>query len=220
MPANDWQRERLLIAHPWPRVLAEHDLRYWANSGLPRPSIRKLSETWGWSNSRAGRLVPSAGLSPLPLVTPVTHELLVQRAVLWLRKPMRCPVVFAEITTAACMTPDAIGWRYGSQCILVECKRTRSDFRADAKKMHKRFGATPGHLRFYMTPAGLLRPEQIPADWGLVEVDGKRFSVVVDAPIVQSCFETERAILASAARRFMGDRYDWDAAAARFRRRT
>ncbi len=34
-----------------------------------------------------------------------------------------------------------------------------------------------GQIRYYMTPPGLLKPEEVPGAWGLLEVHGSKVSV-------------------------------------------
>ena len=126
----------------------------------------------------------------------LTHTELVARAARWLRysariqdswtgnpngeRQVRCGVVFAEMVSAAGETPDAIGWFNCGQCsILMECKVSRSDFFADQKKSFRRwpqYGV--GRYRYYMTPPGLLKVEEVPDKWGLLEANGCQVRVV------------------------------------------
>jgi hypothetical protein len=66
--------------------------------------------------------------------------------------------------------PDAIGWKRACHSVLIECKVTRSDFLADRGKP---FRLKPeqgvGCERFYLAPAGLIRIEELPTGWGLLE---------------------------------------------------
>ena len=59
--AADWAVARLHIVGPWPRVLIEMDLSYWADpiscDSRKRPSVRVLSALWGISKSHAGRIL-------------------------------------------------------------------------------------------------------------------------------------------------------------------
>jgi hypothetical protein len=63
--------------------------------------------------------------------------------------------------------------------VLVECKVTRADFLADRGKP---FRAKPeqgvGSERFYLTPPALLKSEELPAGWGLLELRRGRVEVV------------------------------------------
>jgi len=99
----------------------------------------------------------------------MTHTELVNRAARWLRNTKRCGVVVTEEYSMAWSIPDAMGWKsYASY--LIECKVTRGDFLADRKKPHR---ANPdlgmGDQRYYMTPPGLVSPDELPKHWGLLE---------------------------------------------------
>jgi hypothetical protein len=89
--------------------------------------------------------------------------------------------------------PDAIGWLRSGVSLLIECKASRSDFLSDAAKPSRKSNninnrpdsgpAAPeapikpprkteglGAYRFYLTLSGLLEPEKLPEDWGLLEL--------------------------------------------------
>lgn len=101
------------------------------------------------------------------------HAELCARAVRWLRKSAGCGVALSEMVSVAGEIPDAIGWRSGFS-VLIEAKTSRADFFADRKKIWRRDPeAGMGDWRFFITPAGLLLPAEIPDGWGLLEVDGK-----------------------------------------------
>src|SRR6201993_3826884 len=99
----------------------------------------------------------------------MTHGQLVEKAVRWLRS-YRCGVVLSEQACVSGEMPDAIGWKQASHSVLVECKVARSDFLADREKP---FRLKPekgvGSERFYMTPPGMVKMEELPAGWGLLE---------------------------------------------------
>lgn len=99
---------------------------------------------------------------------PVTHEQLVKAGKLWLLNTQRCRVVAAEMSTAIGETPDVVGFT-NTHSRLIECKTSRGDFRADAKKIHHRADMGIGRLRWYMTPKDLVRPDEVPEGWGLLE---------------------------------------------------
>jgi hypothetical protein len=103
----------------------------------------------------------------------MTHEKLVRTAVAWLRS-YGCGVVLSEQCCASGETPDAIGWKRGCHSVIVECKISRADFFIDREKPFRRKPEKGmGCERFYLTPAGLLQPEELPAGWGLLEINGK-----------------------------------------------
>lgn len=108
----------------------------------------------------------------------MTHAQLVGRAVRWLRL-YRCGVVLSEQACVSGEMPDAIGWKRANHSVLVECKVTRGDFLADGSKP---FRAKPEHgvgsERFYLTPPALIKVEELPAGWGLLELRRGRVEVV------------------------------------------
>lgn len=103
----------------------------------------------------------------------MTHSELCLRAQRWLRS-VGCGVTAVDLATVAREQPDAIGWRYGLT-LMCEVKVSRSDFLADRKKPWR---ARPelgmGDWRFYVAPAGMLQPDEIPFGWGLLEWDGEK----------------------------------------------
>lgn len=114
----------------------------------------------------------------------MTHADLVVRAEKWL-KSRGCGVVFRDefrALTHSGEQPDAIGWRDGLS-ILIECKASRSDFLADKRK---RFRQDPvigmGDWRFFMTPAGVVSPDDIPEGWGLLHATTKQIKRVHNVP--------------------------------------
>lgn len=98
----------------------------------------------------------------------MTHAELVGRAVHWLRG-QGCWVV---LTPAGGMhlreIPDAIGWTGRGWSTLIEAKASRSDFLRDQKKPH-RLLVGMGNERWYITPPGLIRRDEVPGGWGLLE---------------------------------------------------
>lgn len=88
----------------------------------------------------------------------------------WLRT-YRCGVVLSEQACASGEMPDAIGWKRACHSVLVECKISRPDFLADREKPWRRKPeGGVGCERFYLTPCGLIRPEEVTAGWGLLEL--------------------------------------------------
>jgi hypothetical protein len=111
----------------------------------------------------------------------MTHEKLVAKAVAWLRS-YGCGVVLSEQSCASGETPDAIGWKRGCHSVTVECKVSRADFLADREKPFRRKPEQGmGCERFYLTPAGLLRPEELPTGWGLLELRARSVEMVCES---------------------------------------
>ncbi len=108
----------------------------------------------------------------------MTHAQLVQRAVRWLRA-YRCGVVLSEQACASGEMPDAIGWKRACHSVLVECKISRADFLADREKpWRQKAEVGVGCERFYLTPSSLLRPDELPAGWGLLECRNRDIATV------------------------------------------
>ena len=108
----------------------------------------------------------------------MTHAQLVERAVRWLRW-YRCGVVLSEQACVSGEMPDAIGWKQECHSVLVECKVTRGDFLADRAKPFRLMPEKGvGSERFYLTPPELLKVEELPEGWGLLEVRRGRIETV------------------------------------------
>ena len=108
----------------------------------------------------------------------MTHALLVLHAIEWLRR-YRCGVVLSEQACVSGEMPDAIGWKRASHSVLVECKISRADFLADrAKPFRQKPELGVGCERFYLAPRGLLRPDELPPGWGLLELHNRRIEMI------------------------------------------
>jgi hypothetical protein len=108
----------------------------------------------------------------------MTHALLVRKAVEWLRR-YRCGVVLSEQACISGEMPDAIGWKRASHSVLVECKVSRADFLADrSKPFRQKPELGVGSERFYLVPCDLVRPDELPPGWGLLEYHNRRIQTL------------------------------------------
>jgi len=111
------------------------------------------------------------------------HDELVEKAKRFL-KSFGCGFVAGDPfnTPLTKETPDAIGW-YNGLSFLIECKVSRSDFLADAKKD---FRINPekgmGDWRFYMCPENVISPDELPDGWGLIWIKGNRVTQKFNFP--------------------------------------
>jgi hypothetical protein len=108
----------------------------------------------------------------------MTHAKLVSMAVQWLRR-YRCGVVLSEQACVSGEMPDAIGWKKACHSVLVESKASRGDFLADRDKpfrLKPEIGV--GCERYYLAPREMIRSEELPAGWGLLEVCGREIERV------------------------------------------
>ncbi len=108
------------------------------------------------------------------------HRVLVARAIDWLRTKYRCGVILSEQYCATGEVPDVIGWKGFCKSVLVECKVSRADFLADRDKPFRR---TPeegmGSERFYLASAGVIRRQDLPRHWGLLELRDREVRMTV-----------------------------------------
>ena len=67
--------------------------------------------------------------------------------------------------------PDVIGFGASDRSIVIECKVSRGDF---LKDKYKQFRMVPemgmGSERYYCCPKDLIKPEELPDNWGLIYV--------------------------------------------------
>jgi hypothetical protein len=109
----------------------------------------------------------------------MTHAALVKSAIEWLRGKYRCGIVLSEQACISGEIPDAIGWKGKNHSVVIECKVSRADFLAERSKP---FRSDPnialGCERYYFTPRALLKPEELPAGWGLLECHNRSVAVV------------------------------------------
>lgn len=113
----------------------------------------------------------------------MTHSEMCKLAVMWLKRPYSrgghgCKVAIDECQTGwSGEIPDAIGYCSTGQplrdgTVLVECKVSRADFLADRLKQHRQAGGV-GNWRYFMAPEGLIKLDELPQKWGLVEVNAR-----------------------------------------------
>lgn len=120
-------------------------------------------------------------------------------------KMWKCSNVFCELATAAGETPDAFGIGSGKTS-LVEVKVSRADFLAGKKKffrMYPEWGL--GNYRFYLCPEGLIKPDEIPENWGLSYWNGRYAEVIVKPEWQKSNQNREIAFVNSVLRRIKAD---------------
>ncbi len=142
----------------------------------------------------------------------LTHIDLVEIGRKWLS--VRSPIVITEIS-ACTEEPDVLGLESDIKFVkdriqqrsfgitLLECKATKIDYKSDFKKsfrIHPSEGICK--FRYYFTPEGLLDPEELPENWGLIEVTKKKIKIVkIAQPFLKHNVNREMTILVSLLRR-------------------
>lgn len=85
------------------------------------------------------------------------------------------PIAFANVRSNVLWEqPDVIGFNSYCNSFLGEVKVSRADYLADKKKPFRHGGPEVGYgkSRAYITPKGLLSPDEIPYGWQLWEIHG------------------------------------------------
>ena len=127
------------------------------------------------------------------------HDELVKKAVIYLNNRKRCTVVINELrSNYISEEPDALGFK-GGVSTLIEVKVSRSDFLTDKKKPHRREAwRGMGNLRYFMAPLRLIKPDELPENWGLIEYYEKsdRFRETVRAEFIDDEEVNKRAEVA------------------------
>jgi len=94
------------------------------------------------------------------------HHALVELGARHIRR-VGFPVVATELRAwGSREEADVIAFRTHTSA-LIEAKCSRADFFADARKPERSAGGL-GVYRFYLCPAGLIEPDEVPCRWGLL----------------------------------------------------
>lgn len=131
-----------------------------------------------------------------------THKQLVYRISTWFKNRHQSCIVMAEFVTAAQEIPDVLVMQSGAHSVLVECKASRSDFLSDKNKFFRRqedYGV--GDNRYYAAPVGMLKPDELPVGWGLLEVGERQIREVAEPKPKEANKRRECIMLMSALRR-------------------
>jgi hypothetical protein len=146
------------------------------------------------------------------IVEPKTHAELVEIGYKWLLRNksiksnldfyMPCQLALKEISTYNTELPDVIGFRM-DYSILIECKASRNDFLADAKKD---FRINPingmGAVRFFLANKGIIKVEELPNGWGLLEVEKNNVIILKHAEYLEKYnIQAEKMLLLTLLKR-------------------
>lgn len=111
--------------------------------------------------------------------------------------------VAVELMTYGSEIPDVWATN-GAGTAIVEVKTSRADFLRDAAKHCRRNPIDGiGNFRWYYALQGIIKEEELPADWGLAEADenGKMIRLVRTAKYQESAALGSVSILCSIMRR-------------------
>lgn len=115
----------------------------------------------------------------------------------------KCNIVTTEIVTFAAENPDVLGFANDNNSVLLEAKISKEDFKRDFKKDFRiNPGKGMGDFRLYIAPEGLIKVEELPPKWGLIEVNDKdKCRIVKYAERQQSNKANEFIVLTSLIKR-------------------
>lgn len=131
-----------------------------------------------------------------------THKTLVRRISFWFKNRHQSCIVMSEFVTSAQEIPDVLVMQSGAHSVLIECKASRSDFLSDKNKFFRRqedYGM--GDKRYYAASMGMIKPEELPDGWGLLEVGERQIRETVEPKPKESNKRRECLMLMSALRR-------------------
>lgn len=140
----------------------------------------------------------------------ISHSELIQKAGKWLKHHKdgnciipNCSFILAELValTHTGETPDILGFST-NQSVMIEVKVSRSDFLNDKKKMFRGFDDYGmGQHKYYCCPESMIKPEEIPDNWGLLYWTGKRIKIEKYGKWQEANLISERTMLLSVIRR-------------------
>jgi len=111
--------------------------------------------------------------------------------------------VTVELNVVGAESADV--WAFnGEHTVMIEVKTSRNDFLRDKKKFWRQDGSEEyrcGNYRYYLAPEGIIKKEDLPENWGLLEWNGKEISRVIDATLVETNGTSDMRILSSLLRR-------------------
>lgn len=131
----------------------------------------------------------------------MSHTLCVKMASEYMRK--RADVVLPEFFCHNSELPDVIAFDSRTSTV-IECKVSRSDFLKDKNKPFRvNANQGMGDYRFYCAPKGLIKQEELPRGWGLIEVlpSGKMRKTVDSWMVHKKNLDAEHYLLFYYARR-------------------
>lgn len=133
------------------------------------------------------------------------HSELISACARWALAHRYSAVAIAECQVRCTKeVPDLLGFKANGQATLFEIKVSRSDFKADGSKpFRKKEHTGMGLYRYYVTPCGMVAPNEVPEGWGLLWIgeDGRCYLKASSKRFLKRNQSAESAVLVSALRR-------------------
>ena len=138
------------------------------------------------------------------------HYQLCCEAAKWLKRRKnaerwRTPWKYIAVELVCYAAENTDVWATNGECsIVIEVKTSRADFLKDGKKWHRAEtmkNYQSGNFRYYLAPAGMIRTDELPEGWGLLEWDGKTITRVTPSQYRTVNNHADLIILSSILRR-------------------
>lgn len=117
-----------------------------------------------------------------------------------------------EIICYGAENPDVYATN-GTDSTVIEVKTSHADFLADQKKLTRREAKyAMGDYRYYLCPEGIIKPEELPENWGLLYYDNGKIRKIVQAGRFQNVDKVwDMLLLTSIMRRegLLGKTYNY-----------
>jgi len=136
-----------------------------------------------------------------------THKNLTEIAVKWLKRSHSQGGPGCHVAVSECRSgwsdeiPDAIGFRAAGKndgSVIVEVKVSRSDFLADVKKPHRNGSVKGlGNWRYYLCPEGIIKPDEILDNWGLLYVNNRGHIKPIVGPMNENNYRKRMRLIES-----------------------
>lgn len=123
--------------------------------------------------------------------------------------PYDRPCLYSTVELVCCGAELTDVWGTTGDCtVIIEVKTNRSDFLADKRKYARSKQAEVlnhqiGNYRYYLCPTGVIKEDDLPDNWGLLEYDGKKIHRVKMATKVESSLPMELLHISSIMRRIL-----------------
>lgn len=136
------------------------------------------------------------------------HYELCCKAATWIRQPKnREPwktqyiLSAVEIICVGAENPDVYATT-GEVSAIIEVKTSHADFLADQKKYTRTHTEwAMGDFRYYLCPEGIIKPEELPQNWGLLYYRDGKIQKIVQAQIQPCCRLCDLFVVTSIMRR-------------------
>ncbi len=102
----------------------------------------------------------------------------------WLKSIKNCEVVVVDWPYTSTQPPHVVGFALAGRSYMISCVPNFSVWESNRSLLLTKKEFRLGGERFLLTPPGLLGINEIPLEWGLLELKGKNIRVARAAPVM------------------------------------